>query len=52
LCGSETCTNTTGTVLVACWMTVRFVVAEAKITSGYSLEVLGNAGKALKPSVS
>jgi hypothetical protein len=27
-------TNTTGTVLVACWMTVRFVEDEAKITSG------------------
>jgi len=34
--GSETCTNTTGTVLVACWMTVRFVVEEARITSGIS----------------
>jgi hypothetical protein len=34
--GSETCTNTTGTVLVACWITVRFVVDEARITSGVS----------------
>jgi hypothetical protein len=32
--GSETCTNTTGTVLVACWMTVRLVVEAVRITSG------------------
>src|SRR5262245_23936910 len=32
--GSETCTNTTGTVLVACWIAMRLVVEEARITSG------------------
>jgi len=32
--GSETWIKTTGTLLVACWMTVRFMVATATITSG------------------
>src|SRR5215475_15755783 len=32
--GSETCTNTTGTLLVACWITVRLVVEAARMTSG------------------
>jgi hypothetical protein len=34
--GSVTCRNTTGMVLVACRITVRFVVEEANIASGIS----------------
>jgi hypothetical protein len=34
--GSETITNTTGTILVACWVATRLVVDAARMTSGFS----------------